>query len=67
MEIILQFMNNVEGLNRRVAKNNQEELYVAASALDIGQSAESTAAKEQRQSKTTVTLTQLDEKNDLKK
>ena len=54
MEIMLQFLGNVPSLRGRVAKQNQEELYIAANALQQGQSAESAAAKEQRQLKTTV-------------
>jgi hypothetical protein len=54
METMLQFLNGIEGLNGRVAKQNQEELYIAAQPLRQDQSAESADAKAQRNVATTV-------------
>ena len=56
MEIITQFMGNVDGLNARKVKENQEELYIADAPLDSGSSSNSSAAKQERQSSHTSKL-----------
>jgi len=56
MEIVLQFIGNVEGLGRRLVKQNQEELYLSATALEDGATADSAAAKSQRQAGNTSKL-----------
>jgi len=56
MEILLQFVGNVDGLGRRIVKQNQEELYISATALEDGATADSAAAKSQRQAGNTSKL-----------
>jgi len=56
MEIICQFMGNVDGLNGRKVKENQEELYIADAPLESGSSSNGSAAKQERQSSHTSKL-----------